>query len=188
MDPANHISLKVVDSHCHIASEEYYPNSFVQGSVLNMLQALKAQGVPATAKGLTGMFLQTLQDPHCDTLVAEMAEAGISKSILLIADFSYALKDCRITVEESFHKHREVLARHPGKLDSLRSRSAMGKRRIGPIRAVACGIRVSRFQNISAVWIQPQRSRLFPYYDSALTIRFLSSCTRDQPLPLWRLT
>ena len=63
------------------------------------------------------MFLSKMQDPLCDGLVAEMADAGIVKSILLIADFTYALKDCVLTIEESFHKHREVLARHPGKFE-----------------------------------------------------------------------
>ncbi|HET9284848.1 MAG TPA: amidohydrolase family protein [Candidatus Angelobacter sp.] len=107
----------IIDSHCHIASQEFYPNSFIQGSVGNMLQVLTAQGIPATKKSLCGMFEQTLQDPCCDILVSEMAEAGIAKSVLLIADFSYALKDCKLTIEESFNKHRAVLARHPGKFD-----------------------------------------------------------------------
>ena len=37
--------------------------------------------------------------------------------MLLIADFTYKMKDCSLTIEESFHKHREVLARHPEKFE-----------------------------------------------------------------------
>jgi len=87
------------------------------GVVDNLILALHAQGVPCTPKKLFDMYLQKLQDPLCDGLVAEMDEAGISKSILLIADFSYALKDCALTIEESFLKHREVLKRHPNRFE-----------------------------------------------------------------------
>src|SRR5438046_2190366 len=109
--------LKIVDSHCHIASLEHIPKSFVAGAVANMMSVLTAQGVKATSSQLAEMYYQKMQDPLCDALVAEMEDAGISKSILLIADFTYAMKDCSLTIAESFHKHREVLAKHPGKFE-----------------------------------------------------------------------
>src|SRR5271163_2369794 len=109
--------LEIIDAHCHIASGDHIPKSFIAGAVSNMAAALSAQGVKITAGKLASMYEQKMQDPLCDELVAEMAQAGISKSILLIADFSYALKDCVLTVEESFQKHREVLARHAGKFE-----------------------------------------------------------------------
>jgi predicted TIM-barrel fold metal-dependent hydrolase len=108
---------KIIDAHCHIASEENTPGSFIDGAMSNLTAALTAQGIRVNAAKLSAMYRQKLQDPLCDALVAEQAEAGVSKSILLAADFSYVLKDCALTVEETFHKHREVLARHPGKLE-----------------------------------------------------------------------
>jgi predicted TIM-barrel fold metal-dependent hydrolase len=110
-------TASIIDCHCHIASEEHNPRSFIEASVKNIVAALSAQGLPVTAKKLTLMFLSKMQDPLCDGLVAEMAEAGISKSVLLAADFSYALQDCVLTVEESFYRHRDVLLRHPGKFE-----------------------------------------------------------------------
>jgi predicted TIM-barrel fold metal-dependent hydrolase len=107
----------IVDCHCHIASEEHTPRSFIEASVANMVVALSAQGIPATARKLTTLFLNKMQDPLCDGLVAEMSEAGIRKSVLLVADFTYALKDCKLTIEESFTRHHEVLLRHPGKFE-----------------------------------------------------------------------
>src|SRR5438034_856078 len=109
--------VKIIDSHCHIASLEHIPKSFVAGAVANMMSVLTAQGVKATSSQLAEMYYQKMQDPLCDALVAEMEDAGISKSILLIADFTYAMKDCSLTIEESFHKHREVLAKHLGKFE-----------------------------------------------------------------------
>jgi predicted TIM-barrel fold metal-dependent hydrolase len=114
--PAN-VPLKIIDSHCHIASLQHIPKSFVAGAVANMESVLVAQGVKATPSQLAEMYYQKMQDPLCDALVSEMEDAGISKSILLIADFTYAMKDCSLTIEESFHKHREARARHPGKFE-----------------------------------------------------------------------
>jgi uncharacterized protein len=108
---------KIIDSHCHIASLEHIPRSFVAGAVANMMSVLTAQGVKASASQLEEMYYQKMQDPLCDALVAEMENAGISKSVLLVADFTYALRDCSLTIEESFKRHREVLARHPGKFE-----------------------------------------------------------------------
>ncbi|MFL6336276.1 MAG: amidohydrolase family protein [Pyrinomonadaceae bacterium] len=107
----------IIDAHCHIASEDYIPRSFVSGAVSNMVAALTAQGVGVTSEKVEGMYRKKLGDPLCDALVAEMAESGVSKSILLVPDFTYTLKDCRLTIEESFRGHREVLARHPGKFE-----------------------------------------------------------------------
>ena len=111
------MTSKIIDAHCHIASGEHIPRSFIDGAVANMATALAAKGVRVTHDKLAGMYEQKMQDPLCDALVAEMAEAGVSKSVLLAADFTYALKDCAMTIEESFHKHKEVLVRHPDKFE-----------------------------------------------------------------------
>src|SRR5436853_2856868 len=108
---------KIIDAHCHIASEAYTPRSFIDGAIANMTVAMSARGIRVTPKKLAEMYDQRMQDPLCDALAAEMAEAGVSKSILLATDFTYALKDCALTIQESFDKHREVLLRHPGKFE-----------------------------------------------------------------------
>ena len=117
MEDQEYNILSIVDCHCHIASEEHTPMSFVEGSVANMVAAVSAQGVPVTARKLTALFMSKMQDPLCDALVAEMDDASISKTILLVPDFTYALKDCRLTIEESYHKHRDVLRRHAGRFE-----------------------------------------------------------------------
>ena len=107
----------IIDAHCHIASEEHTPMSFIEASMANIVAALSAQGLPATERKITAMFMSKMQDHLCDSLVEEMNAAGIDKSVLLIPDFTYALKDCRLTIAESFHRHREVLLRHPGRFE-----------------------------------------------------------------------
>ena len=110
---------RIIDAHCHIASTDNIPQSFVDGAIANLKAGLVAQGIGVTSERLARMYAEKLEDPLCDTLVAEMERAGISKSILLVTDFTYALKDCSLTIEESFHKHHEVLKRHPGKFEVL---------------------------------------------------------------------
>ena len=109
--------IRIIDAHCHIASEDFIPRSFVDGSVANLAAALSARGIEPTGSKLANLYERKMQDPSCDELVAEMAAAGIEKSILLAADFTWALKDCALTIEESFQRHAEVLRRHPGKLE-----------------------------------------------------------------------
>src|SRR5207244_5356608 len=82
-----------------------------------MFALLVAQGVPVTRQKLAAIYRQKLQDPLCDALVAEMDAAGIAKSVLLIPDFTLALKDCALTIEEAYERHRAVLARHPGRFE-----------------------------------------------------------------------
>lgn len=107
----------IIDAHCHIASEEHIPRSFVDGAISNMVALLEAQGVPIMRDKLAAIYRHKMQDPLCDALVAEMDAAGIARSYLLATDFTHALADCPLTVEESYAKHREVLARHPGRFE-----------------------------------------------------------------------
>jgi len=109
--------IPIIDAHCHIASEDIIPRSFIDGTIANIEAALAAQGIAPTSAKLASLYERKLQDPLCDELVAEMATAGIEKSILLAADFTWVLKDSALTVEESFRRHAEVLRRHPGKFE-----------------------------------------------------------------------
>lgn len=108
---------KVIDAHAHIAHEDFIPRSFVDGSIDNLLAAMHARGMPLPRQKVARMYEKKMQDPLCDTLVAEMDEAGITTSILLAADFSYILKDSRLTVEENLRRHAEVKQRHGHRLE-----------------------------------------------------------------------
>jgi predicted TIM-barrel fold metal-dependent hydrolase len=106
----------ICDVHCHIASLEHTPQSFIEGSIENVLEMMSARGIPATRKHLWKMYERKMQDALCDELVAEMDEAGISRAVLLAADFTWVLKDCALTIEETYQRHRAVMERHPGRL------------------------------------------------------------------------
>lgn len=107
----------IVDSHCHIASFDHLPPSFIQGAVDNLMASLEAQGLRPPRSKLWDLYAAKMQDDRCDELIAEMDAAGIATGVLLIADFTYALKDCRLTIAESFARHQEIRARHGGRLE-----------------------------------------------------------------------
>jgi len=159
--PAN-----IIDCHCHIASEQHTPRSFIEGSVANMVRALEAQGLPVSARKLTNMFLSKMQDPLCDSLVGEMEAAGISKTVLLIADFTYALKDCILTIEESYNKHREVLLRHPGKFEVFGGADPRwGKDGLDLFERSLAEFGFRGFKVYPPCGFSPSDPALFPYYE-----------------------
>src|SRR6185503_5870223 len=91
---------QVIDAHTHIASLDFLPDAFADGVVANIDLALTTYGLRSNKDKVKELFLSKFQDPLCDELVSEMNESGIDQSILLAADFTYALKDCRLTIEE----------------------------------------------------------------------------------------
>ncbi len=107
--------VDIIDTHCHIASLDFIPSSFLDGVVENMRLALVSQGIRADANKLRGIYLAKYQDPECDELVAEMDAAGIAQSVLLAPDFTYALEGGRLTIEEILLHHKSVCERHPGR-------------------------------------------------------------------------
>lgn len=106
---------RIIDGHCHVASTDFTPRSFLEGVIDNVLSALAAQGLRPDRNNLLKLYLEKMQDPDCDELIAEMAEAGIEKAVLLLPDFTYALKDSTLTISEMFDKHHALLQRHPDK-------------------------------------------------------------------------
>lgn len=103
-----------IDAHCHVAWEGFFPRSFIEGVIDNAATAMVAAGRSVNRRGLLDLYLQKLQDPNCDELLDEMKRARIEKAILLVADFTYALKDCETTVDQMFLAHARILQSHPG--------------------------------------------------------------------------
>ena len=159
-------ATKVIDSHCHIASKEHTPMSFIEGSVANMVVALTAQGVPVSPRKLMNIFMNKMEDPLGDQLVAEMDAAGISKSVLLIADFTYALKDCRLSIAESFDRHREVMLRHPGRFEVFGGVDPRwGKDGLDLFERSLTEFGFNGFKIYPPCGYSPSDPALFPYYE-----------------------
>jgi len=109
------LAYDIIDAHCHVASTDFTPRSFIEGVVGNALAALAARGLRPDRGQLLELYLAKMQDHGCEQLIAEMDEAGIERAVLLLPDFTYALKDSPLTIEEMFERHRALLERWPGR-------------------------------------------------------------------------
>lgn len=110
------VPTSIVDFHCHIASQDFFPPSFLDGIIDNLGQALESSGIQPSRKTLAAMYTSKWQDPLCDQLIAEMDAAGIEQSVLLLPDFTYAMSGCAMTIAEMIDHHKKVLERHKRRL------------------------------------------------------------------------
>jgi uncharacterized protein len=110
---------RIIDFHCHVAAEMCFPPAFRDGVVDNMALSLASRGVPIPRDKVAAMHAGTLRDPLCDDLVGEMDAAGITEAVLLLPDFTYALRDGTHSIAELVEHHRLVRERHPGRFRVL---------------------------------------------------------------------
>jgi len=102
----------IVDGHAHVASTLFTPIDFFKGVALNMLAAIKPFGVKQDYKRILDILIQQNQDHDADKLVHAMNEAGIDKTVLLLPDFTYALKS-ELSIAEMVERHAKIRERHP---------------------------------------------------------------------------
>jgi predicted TIM-barrel fold metal-dependent hydrolase len=109
----------IVDCHTHLASDRYTPRSFLEGAALNLGRAMESTGIRVSLARMMDQVLAGMQDHDGVELLASMDDAGIARSIVLAPDFTVALRDSRVTVEELVLGHRAVLERHRNRLDAF---------------------------------------------------------------------
>ena len=106
---------QVIDGQSYIASTDFLPPSFVEGIAANTSLWVAAQGLDVSRARVHAACLRYFDDPWCDALVTQMDEAGIRQSVLMLADFTYAISGLKLTIAEMIAHHRAVLDRHPGR-------------------------------------------------------------------------
>jgi predicted TIM-barrel fold metal-dependent hydrolase len=109
----NELSGRIVDAHAHVASSDFIPRSFIEGIIENVSLALAAQGIQRLREKLLDLYLSKLQDHDCSLLTAEMDRANIRQTVLLLPDFTYALRDTILTIDEMIERHRAIFEKWP---------------------------------------------------------------------------
>lgn len=105
---------KIIDAHLHCASTHYLPKEFIEGVVANTARALEAKlGKKQNINQLYSMYESQLQDHDCRQLLQQMDNAGIDQAILLLPDYTYALKGSDLNIEEMYFRHHQILIEHP---------------------------------------------------------------------------
>lgn len=103
----------IIDGHCHVASTRFTPRAFFEGVAQNMAAPLALHGLAPTGKVSTilDMLLRQHQDHEADDLIQDLDAAGISKALLLLPDFTFAMKS-EITIAEMMDMHAAIRERH----------------------------------------------------------------------------
>jgi len=99
----------ITDIHAHLAYHKIYASAFLEGV---------AGSIPASASRawVRRILENTLQDEQGDKLIQQMREAGITRTVLLIADYGYALGEAECTIDEIHALHARVLRKYPANL------------------------------------------------------------------------
>jgi len=114
-EPEQHLDFKPIDAHVHIPSDKYLPGSFTSPIVDNIYSATKKYAPMIKRKTIEEKYKKNLSDHECDRLVEEMNKAGVEKTILLLPDFTFRLKDMQYTIDEMIDRHIRVLDKYPGR-------------------------------------------------------------------------
>lgn len=105
--------MEIIDAHTHVASTRYMPRPFLEGIVDNMLEQLRPFGSAFSRNSVMDRVLSGYQDHDASVQLAAMDDLGVSRSVLLLPDFTHALKGSELTIAEMFEAHGQLLKRHP---------------------------------------------------------------------------
>lgn len=112
--PVKELDFKLIDAHVHIPSDRYFPASFNAPIIDNIFAASRKYAPAIKWKTIDDMYRKNFSDHECDLLVREMDKAGVEKTVLLLPDFTYQLKDARHGIAEMIDMHVQVLKKHAG--------------------------------------------------------------------------
>lgn len=98
----------IIDIHTHLPFYKIFPPSFVD----NVAKGLVGDD-PKKGEFIRRLVKANLSDHDGSKFVDLMDECAIQKSILLIADFGYAMGEAELSLEEIYELHFEILDKYP---------------------------------------------------------------------------
>ncbi len=105
----------IIDIHTHLFDRGWVPKDFFGGVTRLVASAMELKGIDISREELAETMIAGTSDPTGEILLAEMEEAGIDKSILLACDFTFALGEAQISVEEMNKNYAGLARKYPDK-------------------------------------------------------------------------
>lgn len=99
---------KIIDMHVHLANYQIYPGYWRRGVMRGMYEMLK--GKENADAIVDNVVKSSMNDFDCTKLIKSMDEAGIEKSVIVMADFQYGKDDNDLTFEELYQVHKDNIA------------------------------------------------------------------------------
>jgi predicted TIM-barrel fold metal-dependent hydrolase len=107
--------MNIIDAHTHIASLRYIPEAFIEGIVDNMMEEARGSGLTIRRAEMLDRVLSQYQDEQALTQLRVMDKLQVEQAVLLLPDFTFALKGCALSIAEMFEEHAALLERHAGR-------------------------------------------------------------------------
>jgi len=103
----------IIDIHTHIFGKGWMPKEFFYGIARFITYEFAKSGVVQSNEEVGDGLIDASDDPRAESLLAEMEEAGIDKSILLPVDFEFAFPGQAVPMQEVNRLHAELAQQHP---------------------------------------------------------------------------
>lgn len=111
----------IVDFHYHVLAEEWYPEGWWMAIAGTYVHGLRAMGIELSLEAVRENMIPPLWDPHGETLIAEMEEAGIDRTVIMPMDFGLLLGEPETPVEEQNRAFSQLQRRYPDRIIALAS-------------------------------------------------------------------
>jgi predicted TIM-barrel fold metal-dependent hydrolase len=96
----------IIDVHTHCAYHKLYPHGFMKSIIASIYSSGQLDDVPERL--VTNIYKSNMCDIDSAKLLKQMDEAGIDKSILLIADLGYGKGEAELSIEEIYEHYRKI--------------------------------------------------------------------------------
>jgi hypothetical protein len=106
----------IIDIHTHLFAKGWVPKEFFYGVARFITSSFAKHGINETNKEVGDSLIESSSDPEAESLLAEMEESGIDKSVILPVDFGFELGDTDVSIEEVNRKYAELAGKYPDKL------------------------------------------------------------------------
>lgn len=102
--------------HTHIFGKGWLPREFFYGIARFITYEFAKSGVVQSNEEVGDGLIDASDDPRAESLLAEMEESGIDRSILLPVDFEVAFPGQEVPMQEVNRLHAELARQHPKRI------------------------------------------------------------------------
>ena len=165
--PQRDLDFKIIDAHVHIPSDKYLPNSFTSPIIDNIYSATRKYAPTIKRKSIEEGYKKSLSDHECDHLIEEMNKCAVEKTILLLPDFTYQLKDMEYNIDEMIEMYIRVLNKYPDRFYLFAGVDPRwGEKGLNIFRKYLEKGKIHGLKLYPPCGYYPHDERLKPYYES----------------------
>lgn len=106
----------IIDFHYHVLAEDWYPEGWWQTIARSYVHGLRSVGLQMSLEAAREDMIPPLWDPEGETLIAEMEEAGIDRTVILPMDFGLLFGEPKLSIEEQNRAFADLQKRHSDRI------------------------------------------------------------------------